>query len=163
MVLTVVLFASLVPAQGKSAKSVNPKDTAQHGISAPSKKATPFYPREKLQSSQERGWAYHPGPDMMQSQYPEAQCDDRGRLHRPMFHPSFCHCRPFYLFRFFFMLWLFIGIVNILLTIIVSLDMARNKRFNGLWIPVLLIAGIPGSAIYALFRIGDKIQSKENA
>jgi hypothetical protein len=38
--------------------------------------------------------------------------------------------------------------------------MARNGRFNGLWIPVLLIAGIPGAVIYALFRIGDKIQCK---
>jgi hypothetical protein len=53
------------------------------------------------------------------------------------------------------------GIINILLTIIVSLDMVRNKRFNGLWVPVLLLAGIPGTALYALFRIGDNVKVKE--
>ena len=46
-------------------------------------------------------------------------------------------------------------IINILLTILVSLDMAKLNRFNGLWIPILLIAGIPATALYALFRIGD--------
>ena len=52
-------------------------------------------------------------------------------------------------------------IINILLTILVTVDMARNKRFNGLWIPVLLLAGIPGTAIYALFRIGDIVAAQE--
>jgi hypothetical protein len=46
-------------------------------------------------------------------------------------------------------------VINVLLTIIVWMDMARRSRFVGLWIPVLLIAGIPGTALYALFRIGD--------
>ncbi|HUI93541.1 MAG TPA: hypothetical protein VLX68_14945 [Chitinivibrionales bacterium] len=46
-------------------------------------------------------------------------------------------------------------IINILLTILVSLDMAKLNRFNGLWIPILLVAGIPATALYALFRIGD--------
>jgi hypothetical protein len=52
-------------------------------------------------------------------------------------------------------------LMNILLTILVSLDMAGRKQFNGLWIPILLIVGIPGTALYALFRIGDNIMAKE--
>jgi hypothetical protein len=51
------------------------------------------------------------------------------------------------------------ALVNIILTILVSLDMARRRQFNGLWIPVLLLMGIPGTALYALFRIGDIISS----
>jgi hypothetical protein len=47
--------------------------------------------------------------------------------------------------------------VNILLTILVTVDMARLGRFNGIWIPILLVAGLPGSVIYALFRIGDNL------
>jgi hypothetical protein len=50
--------------------------------------------------------------------------------------------------------------VNILLTILVTQDMKRRASFNGLWIPLLLIAGIPTSIIYGLFRIGDLIKGK---
>jgi len=67
---------------------------------------------------------------------------------RPHHHNCLFHCA----------LLLFLGIINILLTIIVALDMARNKCFNGVWIPLMLLAGIPCSLIYALFRIGDRIQ-----
>jgi ABC-type multidrug transport system permease subunit len=63
-------------------------------------------------------------------------------------------------FKLLFLGFMLYAVLNILLTIIVSLDMARNGRFNGLWIPVLLIAGIPGSIIYALFRIGEKMPCK---
>jgi hypothetical protein len=49
--------------------------------------------------------------------------------------------------------------VNVLLTILVSMDMVRLGRFNGLWIPILLIVGIPGTIMYALFRIGDIMRS----
>jgi hypothetical protein len=55
---------------------------------------------------------------------------------------------------------LFLATVNILLTVLVTLDMKKRAAFNGLWIPLLLIAGIPASVIYALFRIGDTIQKK---
>jgi hypothetical protein len=69
---------------------------------------------------------------------------------------------PVWAKTFFGMLFCVIFLlVNILLTVLVSMDMARNKRFNGLWIPVLLIAGIPGTAIYALFRIGDIVAAGE--
>ena len=59
--------------------------------------------------------------------------------------------------KFFHLFIFLILVVNILLTILVSLDMAKRAKFNGLWIPILLIVGIPGTAIYALFRIGDSI------
>jgi hypothetical protein len=49
------------------------------------------------------------------------------------------------------------GLINVLLTIIVSLDMARLGKFKGLWVPIILLAGIPGSIIYALLRIADSI------
>jgi len=54
-------------------------------------------------------------------------------------------------------------IVNILITILVGLDMAKRSRFNGLWIPILLIAGIPGSIIYSLFRLGDIVAETKKA
>jgi hypothetical protein len=50
------------------------------------------------------------------------------------------------------------GIINVLLTIMVSVDMARIGKFNGLWVAITLLAGIPGTGIYALFRIGDAIE-----
>ena len=52
-------------------------------------------------------------------------------------------------------------VVNILLTILVAIDMAQRNQFNGLWIPVLVLAGIPGTGLYALFRIGDTIKARE--
>ena len=43
--------------------------------------------------------------------------------------------------------------------LLMAIDMTNAKRFNGLWIPVLLLMGIPGTALYALFRIGDNIKA----
>jgi hypothetical protein len=48
--------------------------------------------------------------------------------------------------------------VNILLTVIVVSDMKRRNCVKGLWIPLLLLAGIPASMIYGIFRIGDIIK-----
>jgi hypothetical protein len=48
--------------------------------------------------------------------------------------------------------------LNVLLTVLVVLDMKQRACFNGLWIPLLLIAGIPVSIIYALFRLGDNMK-----
>jgi len=59
--------------------------------------------------------------------------------------------------RLFHLALLALLCANILLTVLVGLDMTKRAKFNGLWIPILLIAGIPGSAVYALFRIGDSI------
>jgi p-aminobenzoyl-glutamate transporter AbgT len=51
--------------------------------------------------------------------------------------------------------------VNILLTILIGLDMKKRGIFNGLWIPLLLIAGIPVSIVYAIFRLGDVVGEKK--
>jgi hypothetical protein len=51
--------------------------------------------------------------------------------------------------------------VNILLTILIGLDMKKRGTFNGLWIPLLLIAGIPVSIVYAIFRLGDVVGEKK--
>jgi hypothetical protein len=60
--------------------------------------------------------------------------------------------------RLMFLGLLIMGILNILLTIIVAMDMSRIGKFNGIWIAVTLLCGIPGTAIYAMFRIGDAIE-----
>jgi hypothetical protein len=51
--------------------------------------------------------------------------------------------------------------VNILLTILVGQDMKKRGSFNGLWIPLLLIAGIPVSILYAIFRLGNAVGEKK--
>jgi hypothetical protein len=51
--------------------------------------------------------------------------------------------------------------VNILLTILLGRDMKKRGTFHGLWIPLLLIAGIPVSIVYALFRLGDVMGEKK--
>jgi hypothetical protein len=61
---------------------------------------------------------------------------------------------------------LFLGMMliltaNILLTILVCLDMKKRGAFNGLWIPLLLIAGIPVSIAYAIFRLGDMMGERK--
>jgi hypothetical protein len=63
-----------------------------------------------------------------------------------------------HLHRVLFLGLLMMGILNILLTIIVAVDMSRIGKFNGLWVAVTLLCGVPGTAIYALFRIGDAIE-----
>ena len=47
-----------------------------------------------------------------------------------------------------------LGVVHLLLAILVGQDLSRSKM-SGLWIVVALLAGLPGSAVYALFRIGN--------
>jgi len=56
---------------------------------------------------------------------------------------------------------MFCLVVNILLTLLVALDMTKSRRFNGLWIPLILLIGIPGTFMYALFRIGDNLKPVE--
>jgi len=105
-------------------------------------------------------------PDMMgpggdgkePSEMGKDNCHQKGP--RFMHRPPCCFFLMPLVFKLLFLGFMLYAVLNILLTIIVSLDMARNNRFNGLWIPVLLIAGIPGSVIYALFRIGDKLPCK---
>ena len=63
-----------------------------------------------------------------------------------------------HLLRLLFLGALLMVVINILLTIIVAVDMSRIGKFNGLWIALALLAGIPGTAVYALFRVGDAIE-----
>jgi hypothetical protein len=77
---------------------------------------------------------------------------------RMAFQQNFRQHRMFHrgLFLVFFLVFV---LVNILLTILVCMDMAALGRFNALWVPVLLLCGIAGTALYALFRIGDQIRA----
>lgn len=160
-VLSVLLLVSLVPAQNKPQAPVNyPKqDTVQQ------RDAAPMYPHEKRFFN---GQGFHSRPDMMQPGCgPGPGSAEMRGCNRFQGGPQFMNqcqqCQHHRMHGFLKLLFLGMFILNILLTVIVSLDMTRGGRFNGLWIPALLIAGIPVSAIYALFRIGDKIQSKNNA
>ncbi|MBN1129458.1 MAG: hypothetical protein JXA71_10755 [Chitinispirillaceae bacterium] len=167
--LSVLLFVSIVSAQNPSpAQAGMPHhDTMRMGKNAPcagdagpmamgrhgGKRLFPGHGMNFRQDGKtaERSHMRHPG---------------FGKAHRWMREPhamSRCAPCPFFLCCGILLTGLLLwGIINILLTIIVSVDMTRNGRFNGLWIPVLLIAGIPGSIIYALFRIGDRLPARDN-
>jgi hypothetical protein len=107
-------------------------------------------------------------PDMMQGCDEGKGSDEMGNKNclmrgpRFMRHPPCCCLLMPLVLKLLFLGFMLYAVINVLLTIIVSLDMARNGRFNGLWIPLLLIAGIPVSVIYALFRIGDRLPCKNS-
>ena len=67
-------------------------------------------------------------------------------------------CMARHVHRLMFLGLLIMGILYILLSIIVAMDMSRIGKFNGIWIAVTLLCGVPGTAIYAMFRIGDAIE-----
>lgn len=154
-VLPIALLVSLSPAQDKPAAPVaNPQNTMQAEKSAPGADVRPIFPHERWRNPQERGPACEGVPPMMGHQRSWGPCC----MHCPMMaHHGLRHLIAL---KVLFLGLLLYGILNILLTIIVSLDMSKVGRFNGLWIPVTLLAGIPGSLIYALFRLGDKLQCK---
>jgi hypothetical protein len=163
-VLTIVGF-TLAQARPAPEAAVKEKDTAQHCMAAPDKCCMPMCPHEGPGFQGERGGGFRPGPDRaMRHPGMGPGCGngpggELGMDQRPPARPFFFHCPPppRGAFPFGLILLLLLGTMNILLTVIVSADMTRGRRFNGLWIPVLLIAGIPGAAIYALFRIGDRL------
>jgi len=165
-VLSVLLFVSVVSAQNSSPApaGIPHHDTMQMGKSSPDGEAGPM-------AMCPHGKQLFPGHGMNFRQDMMQGCDEKGpaEMGNQYGHqrgPCFMHRPPrcFFLMplivKLLFLGFMLYALLNILLTIIVSLDMAHNGRFNGLWIPVLLIAGIPGSIIYALFRIGDKIPCK---
>jgi hypothetical protein len=151
-VLSAMLFAGIVYAQDPpQAQAGNPHDSMQMGKNCPDRAA--MYPHEKRMF---QGHEFNCRPGMMQpgcGGCPFAMERENQYMwgHHCMHH---CVCLRLLLLGFI--------LINILLTIIVSLDMARGGRFNGLWIPVVLLAGIPASIIYALFRIGDRIPCKSS-
>jgi hypothetical protein len=160
-VLSVLLFASFVSAQNPppAPAGIPRHDTMQMGKNCPDGEAGQM-------SMCPHGKRMFPGhgmnfrPDMMQPGCCEPGFAGMEKGNRHMWGPCCMHHHAFFMHALLKLLLLGFILINILLTIIVSLDMARSGRFNGLWIPVLLIAGIPGSAIYALFRIGDKLPCK---
>jgi hypothetical protein len=156
-VLAVLLFVSQVPAQNPPpAPAGNPQDTVQQ---MPGRDGAPMYSHEKRMF---RGHEFNFRPGMMQPGRGGPEFAGMEKGNRYMCGPRFMHHHAFFMHAFFKLLLLGFFLINILLTIIVSLDMARGGRFNGLWIPVILLAGIPASMIYALFRIGDRIPCKSS-
>ena len=119
------------------------------------------------QQSPQFGWHERGFPGFGKGREPMcANAGMRQNFGNPM--PSSCCVFPMHpmrmhgfagkhLFHLLFLGALLMGVIHILLTITVSLDMARIGRFNGLWVAVTLLAGIPGTAVYALSRIGDAI------
>ncbi len=51
-------------------------------------------------------------------------------------------------------LLLLLAVVHLLLTIVVAQDV-QQTRASAIWICIALFAGLPGTAVYALFRIGN--------
>ena len=157
LVVALFLFAGTLPAQPGAAivKTANTDTAYQAGNGA----------------GPECGAAFHRGtmpspccrPEMRMGPHcwapmPGQQC---GQWCGPQF-PRRHHFPAGRVFAGFFVLGLLLySAMNILLTIIVTRDMLRNKCFAGLWIPVILIAGIPGTALYALLRIADGVRCRE--
>jgi hypothetical protein len=161
--LSVLLFAGTISAQNPSPVPTG----ASHHDSMLMKKNAPDGDAGPMAMCQHGGKRLFPGHGMNFSQDSKAaeccamQSQGIGKTHRMMCGPRSMRCCPPPLCCGILFLGILLwGIINILLTIIVSLDMTKSGRFNGLWIPLLLIAGIPVSIIYALFRIGDKIPCK---
>jgi len=169
-VLSVLLFVSMASAQNQSPApaGIPHHDTMRMGKSASDGESGPMAMCQRGKKRLFRDHGMNFKQETMEPGYSEAQCPGFGKAHQHLYGPRGMRCCPPFHLRcaptvccgILFLGILLWGIINILLTIIVSLDMTKNGRFNGLWIPVLLIAGIPGSIIYALFRIGDKIPSK---
>jgi hypothetical protein len=158
-VLTAMLFAGIVYAQDPPQTATgSTQDSIQIGKNAPDRA---MYSHEK-RLFQGHGFNFRPGMMQPGCNVPEFAGMEKGNC--PMWGPSrfMHHHHACCGYAFFKLLLLGFILINILLTIIVSLDMARIGRFNGLWIPVVLLAGIPGSIIYALFRIGDRIPCKSS-
>ena len=47
------------------------------------------------------------------------------------------------------------AVVHLLLTVWVYQDMRDRDASNGLWLAIVLLTGLLGTAVYALVRIGD--------
>jgi Flp pilus assembly protein TadB len=125
---------------------------------------------EKIEKAEQSDLRNEYGQDMKSAPWEKMKAHEHDQdkwgdwHHGPIDRHGTCHPfrRLFLIPAMVGLICLFIMIVvNVLLTVLVSLDMARRQQFNGLWIPILLLAGIPGTGLYALFRIGDIIKAKE--
>jgi hypothetical protein len=50
---------------------------------------------------------------------------------------------------------LFVLLLNVLLTLLVKKDMGKRNAYNGLWIPVILLGGLPATLIYGVWRMKE--------
>ncbi|MDD5675290.1 MAG: hypothetical protein PHC61_14060 [Chitinivibrionales bacterium] len=158
--LSVVLIAMSVSAQNKPmVPKSNSSDTLQQKAACCDKGPGMLNFRDHAMNppGDARGFAMR--RNWMEQNYGE-RFGEQGREHHPMWGmPMMQHGHGhFFIRKIVKMMALACFIMNILLTILVSLDMAKLGRFNGLWIPITLLMGIPGSIIYALFRIGDNLR-----
>ncbi|MGB7567807.1 MAG: hypothetical protein WBM07_08100 [Chitinivibrionales bacterium] len=164
-ILAMTLMVSMAPAQTKTAAPAAGKgvDTMQQA------------PAMQNQQMQRFGWREHEFPGFeknrgtmfgnlgMHEKYgnqmgPACQTGPGCCGMCPMPGMRMHHFIGRHVHRVLFLGLLLMGILNVLLTIIVAVDMARIGKFNGLWVAVTLLCGVPGTAIYALFRIGDAIE-----
>lgn len=157
-IAAVLLFATMVPAQEKS--PVTPAG-GQETVQQVQGKETPMVNPHEKRMFQGHEFNMRCGMTQPGCCGTGAACMVKGN--QRMWSSPFIHQHRYLMHGFIKMLFLGFIIINVLLTVIVSLDMARIGQFNGLWVPVILITGIPGAAIYALFRIGNKIAVKNGA
>ena len=161
-----VLLATLFVTAAVSARMLHPvaleavMDTSMNPAAPAAERSGQFgtmerhHPHSFTDAPREESGKY--GPCGNYHRYNEPTCPGM------MFHHAWRPWRRPLMTAWFFASWFFIWIaINILLTVLVWLDMMRRNQFNGLWIPVLLLMGIPGTGLYALFRIGDAIMAKE--
>ena len=159
-IMSVLIMATVMQVQAKPVAAVvgAHQDTALQQISTPEKGAPNCWQGREMPPYAKENFMLHgnSGPCANYGNHMPAAC---GFCPQPgmRMHGFAGH----HFFHLLFLGLLVMGTVNILLTIIVSMDMVRTARFNGIWVPVILLAGIPGSVIYALFRIGDAIRQNK--
>jgi hypothetical protein len=163
MVRTVCVFLSIALLSGATSAQMRHPVVRETAMDTSMQKMN--QPAEKSEQSAMMEREHHRDLQCMAGNKME-KCEpgDRGDWHNGpmaasmMFHPM-RHPRLFPALCFMICA-LALLLINIILTILVSLDMANRHQFNGLWVPVLLLMGLPGTGLYALFRIGDNILAK---
>ena len=98
-----------------------------------------------------------PGPQCCSGNFMPGCCCMQG--HRFMEQCCFMSRHPRIFPACIMLIILIMALVNILLTILVCVDMSKLGAFNAIWIPIILLFGIPGTGLYAIFRIGDMIKA----
>ena len=162
-ILGILMMVAIAGAAAAQAKGVMPKpaphDTMQMEERALDRDAERLDIHKRQMELEEKAHRYA----MEREQLPENFREESREMGFPYRHwgmrPYDFEMRHWMFIRFCMTVCGLILLINILLTILVSIDMAGLGRFNGLWIPVVLVVGIPGTAIYALFRIGDFVRA----
>jgi hypothetical protein len=153
--MVALAFASLVISQDKPGAAMGGRDSMQQMMPSPGQDGKAMMGRDGMGGMKERmmaGQQCYAGGMM-----PGAWCSMQD--HRFMMQGRFMARHPRAMKLCIAFLFLVIALVNILLTILVCMDMAKLGTFTPMWIPIILLFGIPGTALYALFRIGDMIKA----